>query len=204
MEVHHNGNGDLNGSFYGHKKTNNDLLVDEDEGEGKSLEIDDLLLDRNVLEHNLDKSNGSELTPTSGIVDDDDPFSDANDLSSLSANEAQYFSKSATKEIKYQPEIKQQNQTELKQSQFAEIKQFENKPLKSKRWSNLNEQAEIKTESANNTSLLLMDNSMNLTGDLTGDITVDSIKEHFNNLDLRNDVDLLLDSKDGKLLFALF
>ena len=170
VEVHHNGNG-LNG--------NNHLLVDEDEGEGKSLD-EDLLLDKS--EDNLEKSNG---TPTSGIVDDeDDSFSDpTNDLNTISSSNEH----SKQTEIKHIETVKHHHP-------FNEIV----KP--NKRWNNLNETTEIKTpvlasnhdESANDS---LIDNSLNLTSD----ITVDSIKEHFNNLSLRNDVDLF--DKDGKLNF---
>lgn len=55
-----------------------------------------------------------------------------------------------------------------------------------KGFTNKNE-TEIKTiESANNSTIN------------DGDITVDSVKEHFNNLGIRQNVDLLLDHKDGK------
>ena len=167
VEVHHNGNG-LNG--------NNHLLVDEDEGEGKSLEEDLLLLDKS--EDHLEKSNG---TPTSGIVDDeDDSFSDpTNDLNTISNEHSKQT------EIKHIETVKHHHP-------FNEIVNTKNK-----KWNNLNETTEIKTpvlasndESANDS---LIDNSLNLTSD----ITVDSIKEHFNNLSLRNDVDLF--DKDGEL-----
>lgn len=180
VEVHHNGNGDLKN---GH---NNDLL-DEDEGEGKSLELDD----EKSEQVESAKSNG---TPTSGIVDDDDPFSDANDLNSPN---------SPTLEP-HKTEVKQIVESDVVERHF-EVQHSQPKPPpfdtkhKTTRWSNLNESNEISSESANNSTI---DNSFNLTAADT-DITVDSIKEHFSNLNIRNevnfDVDLLLDSNEGEL-----
>lgn len=165
VEVHHNGNGNLKELKNGHGHSE---PIDEDEGAGKSLEIDDEPKSEHLESLSKSASNG---TPTSGIVDDDDPFSDANDLHSPSIEHAK---------------------TEVKQIEDRHFDQFESKATA--RWPNLNEPYEAASESANNSTV---DHSFNLTA--ATDITVDSIKEHFSNLNIRNDVDLLLDTNDGKL-----
>lgn len=147
--------------------------VDEDEGEGKSLEIDD---ERSEEHNGADKSNG---TPTSGIVDDDDSFSDAN---STSPNIEHHR--------KLNSDLKPSNDSQTEKKHHSS---FENNH-KNLRWSNINDETEIKTmESANNESII--DNSLNLTA---GDITIDSVKEHFNNLSISKKVDLMLDTNDGE------
>ena len=124
------------------------------------------------------KSNG---TPTSGIVDDDeDPFSDANDLNSPS-----FDAKTEVKQI----------DSDVKHAVRHYEQQFENNH-KATRWSNVNESHE--SESANHSAI---DHSFNLTA-AEADITVDSIKEHLSNLDLNHDVDLLLDINNGKREFG--
>lgn len=181
VEVHHNGNGDL-------KNGHHDDL-DEDEGEGKSLEIDDELEKSEAHQVESAKSNG---TPTSGIVDDDDPFSDANDLNSPLLEPHKTEVKQIETDVKYVERHFEVQHSEPKPPPF------ETNNYKATRWSNLNEPSEITSESANNSAI---DNSFNLTAADT-DITVDSIKEHFSNLNIRNevnfDVDLLLDTNDGK------
>ncbi|KAI3484112.1 hypothetical protein L1887_52906 [Cichorium endivia] len=171
VEVHHNGNGDLKELKNGHRS-----LADEDEGTGKSLAIDDEPKSEELHLESV-KSNG---TPTSGvvsIVDDDDPFSDAHDLNSPTLEHARTEVKLIETDAKHVD---------------RHFEQFENNHTKSSKWSNLNEPRD--SESANNSTI---EHSFNLTAADT-DITVDSIKEHFSNLHITNDVDLLgLDTNDG-------
>jgi len=153
VEVHHhNGNGELNGQKQNGK---HHLIIDEDEGEGKSLE-EDLILDRS--EDTVEKSNG---TPTSGIVDDD--FSEANDLSD-------HFIKTEVKHVD-----NRSNETIKQHHPYSEV-------VKNNKWSNKKE-SEIKSPMLETVNDSTFDNSLNLTSD----ITVDSIKEHFSNLSIRND-----------------
>jgi len=129
----------------------------DEEDEGEGKSLEEDLLLDASEDNNQEKSNG---TPTSGVVSilDEDSFADP-------------LTDTASPILKENTEIKHP---------YSEA-------VKNKKWNNSKNECtdEIKNTTIESNSLI--DQSFNLTSD----ITVDSIKEHFNNLSIRNDVDLL-------------